>query len=148
MVQLADGQEDNAPGNDGNGGADAQANQPVVPAVTPSSSSSSAERQAQLAQLKELQAKLDEQRRQTQELRTALEQQRTARGAHAQAAVRVARERILADDNVDKPPKLKTAGEKTRRCSLPTPSNAARHRRSSSKLSCSRPRALRLACAR
>ena len=33
MVQLADGQEDNAPGDDGNGGADAQANQPVVPAA-------------------------------------------------------------------------------------------------------------------
>ena len=46
MVQLADGQEDNAPGNDGNARADAQANQPVVPAVTPSSSSSSAARQA------------------------------------------------------------------------------------------------------
>jgi hypothetical protein len=44
MVQLADGQEDNAPGNDGNGRADAQANEPVVPAVTPSSSSSSAAR--------------------------------------------------------------------------------------------------------
>ena len=74
MVQLADGQEDNTPDDDGNGGADAQANQPVAPAVAPSSSSSSAARQAQLAQLKELQAKLDEQRRQTQELRTALEQ--------------------------------------------------------------------------
>ena len=34
------------------------------------------------------------------------------RGAHSQAAARVARERILADDNVDKPPELKTAGEK------------------------------------
>ena len=89
-----------------------QANQEVVPVATPSSSSSSAARQAQLAQLKELQAKLDEQRRQTQELRTALEQQRTAHGAHAQAAARVARERILADDNVDKPPELKMAGEK------------------------------------
>jgi len=84
----------------------------VVPPAGPSSSSSSAERQAQLAQLKELQAKLDEQRQQTQELRTALEQQRTARVAHAQAAGRVARERILADDNVDKSPELKTAGEK------------------------------------
>jgi hypothetical protein len=41
-----------------------------------------------------------------------LEQQRTARGAHAHAAACVARERILADDNVDKPPELKTAGEK------------------------------------
>ena len=63
MVELADGQNDNAPGNDGNGGADAQANQLVVPATTPYSSSSSVARQAQLAQLKELQAKLDEQRR-------------------------------------------------------------------------------------
>ena len=68
--------------------------------------------QAQLAQLKELQAELDEQRRQTQELCTALEQQRTTHGAHAQAAARVARERILADDNIDKPLELKTAGEK------------------------------------
>ena len=48
MVQLADGQDDNAPGDDGNGGADAQANQPVVPAAAPSSSSSAA-RQAQIA---------------------------------------------------------------------------------------------------
>ena len=59
MVQLTDG---------------AQANQPVVPPAAPSSSSSSAARHAQLAQLKELQAKLDEQRRLTQEVRTALEQ--------------------------------------------------------------------------
>ena len=82
-AELADGQNDNAPGNDGNGGADAKANQAVVPAANPSSSSSSAARQAQLAQLKVLQTKLDEQRRQKQELCTALEQQHTARGAHA-----------------------------------------------------------------
>jgi len=112
MTELADGQNDNAPGNDENGGVDVLANQEVVPVATPSSSSSSAARQAQLAQLKELQAKLDEQRRQTQELRTALEQQRTARGARAQVAGRAARKRILANDNVDKPPELKTAGEK------------------------------------
>ena len=112
MVQLADGQDDNIPGDDGDGGADAQANQPLVPPAAPSSSSSSAARQAQLAQLKELQAKLDEQCQQTQELRTALEQQRTAHGAHAQAVGRIARERILPDDNVDKPPELKTDGEK------------------------------------
>ena len=49
MVQLADGQEDNAPGDDGNGGADAQANQPMVPPAAPSSSSSSVAQQAQLA---------------------------------------------------------------------------------------------------
>ena len=66
IVLLADGQVGDAPGNDGNGGADTQANQAVVPVATPYSSSSSAARQAQLAQLKELQAKLDEQRRQTQ----------------------------------------------------------------------------------
>ena len=77
MADLADEQNDNAPGDDGDGGVDAQANQPIVPPAAPSSSSSSVERQAQLAQLKELQAKLDEQRRQTQELRTALEQQGT-----------------------------------------------------------------------
>ena len=40
-----------------------------------------------------------------------LEQQRTARGTQARAAGRVAREQILAD-NVDRPLKLKTAGEK------------------------------------
>src|SRR6185312_4528835 len=86
MADLADEQNDNAPGDDGDGGADAQANQPVVPPAASSSSSSSAARQAQLVQLKELQTKLGEQRRQTQELRTALEQQRTVHGAHAQAA--------------------------------------------------------------
>ena len=91
MADLTDEQNDNALGDDGDGVADAQANKPVVPPAAPSSSSSSVARQAQLAQLKELQAKLDEQRRQTQELRTTLEQQRTARGAHAQAAARVAR---------------------------------------------------------
>ena len=42
MVQLGYGLDDNAPGDDGNGGADAQAIQPVVPPVAPSSSSSSA----------------------------------------------------------------------------------------------------------
>ena len=62
MADLADEQNDNALGDEGDGGADAQANQPVVPHAAPSSSSSSAARQAQLAQLKELQAKLDEQR--------------------------------------------------------------------------------------
>ena len=85
MADLADERNDNAPGDNGDGGVDAQANQPVVPPAAPSSSSGSVARQAQLAQLKELQAKLDEQHWQTQELCTALEQQRTARGAHVQA---------------------------------------------------------------
>ena len=34
------------------------------------------------------------------------------RGAHAQTAGRVSRERILVDDNVDKTQELQTAGEK------------------------------------
>jgi hypothetical protein len=42
MVQLADEQNDNTPSNDGDGGADAQANQPVVPPAAPSLSSSMA----------------------------------------------------------------------------------------------------------
>jgi len=46
IVQLADRQDDNAPGDDRNGGVDAQAIQPVVPPTAPSSSSGSAARQA------------------------------------------------------------------------------------------------------
>ena len=42
MADLADEQNDNAPSNDGDGGADAQAKQPVVPPAAPSSSSSAA----------------------------------------------------------------------------------------------------------
>jgi len=42
MVQLADEQDDNVLGDDGNGRADAHANQPVVPLAAPSSLSSSA----------------------------------------------------------------------------------------------------------
>ena len=42
MADLADEQNDNAPSNGGDGGADTQANQPVVPPATPSSSSSAA----------------------------------------------------------------------------------------------------------
>ena len=74
-------------------------------------------------QLKEHQARLDEQRRQTQELRTALEQQHTAHGMQARAAGRVAWERILAD-NVDIPPETEDGQREIRRCGLPTPSEA------------------------
>src|SRR6185503_14767068 len=49
MADLADEQNDNALSNGEDGGADAQANQPVVPPAAPSSSSS-AVRQAQLLQ--------------------------------------------------------------------------------------------------
>ena len=83
MVELVDGQIDDALGNDGNGGADAQANQSVVPAAAPSSSSSSAARQAHLASLKELQAKLDEQRRQTQSSSSEPHVARTSRRRRA-----------------------------------------------------------------
>ena len=40
MADLADEQNDNAPSNDGDGGADARAKQPVDPPAAPSSSSS------------------------------------------------------------------------------------------------------------
>ena len=40
MADLADDQNDNAPSNDGYGGADVRAKQPVAPAAAPSSSSS------------------------------------------------------------------------------------------------------------
>ena len=46
MADLVDEQNDNALGDDGDGGVDAQANQPVVLPAAPSSSSSSAARQA------------------------------------------------------------------------------------------------------
>ena len=46
MVDLADEQNDNAPSNDGDAGADTRAKQPVNPHAAPSSSSSAA-RQAQ-----------------------------------------------------------------------------------------------------
>ena len=45
-------------------------------------------------------------------LRTALEQERTSRGARARAAGCVAQERILADDNVDNLLDLKRASQK------------------------------------
>ena len=83
-----------------------------MPVATSAASSSSAARRAQLAQLTELEKRLEEEQQQTRLLRTALEQECTARGARAQAAGRVARERILADDNVDNPLDLKRASQK------------------------------------
>jgi len=52
-------------------------------AAEPSAPASAAEQQAQLAQLRELEAKLDEERRQTQKLRPALEQGRTGHSTGA-----------------------------------------------------------------
>ena len=81
----------------------------VAPPPNPAASSSSMARRAQLAQLTELEKRLKEERRQTRLLRTTLEQECTSCGARAQAAGRVAREWILADDNVDKPLELQRA---------------------------------------
>ena len=78
-------------------------------AANPAASTSSAARQVQLAQLQELEAKLKEEHRQTRKLRTALEQERIARGARARAAGRVVQEQILADDDVDNPLDLNRA---------------------------------------
>jgi hypothetical protein len=112
MVELADGQIDDTPSDGKNGEENPPANQVVVPPANPAASTSSAARQAQLTQLKELEAKLDEERRQMRKLRTVLEQERTTRGARARAAGRVAQERILADDDVDNPLDLKRAKRK------------------------------------
>jgi hypothetical protein len=71
-----------------------------------------AEQQAQLAQLKELEAKLDEECRQTQELRLALEQGRRGHGAGAREAARVARERIMAEGREGSPMGLPRASQK------------------------------------
>ena len=60
----------------------------------------------------ELEKKLEEERRQTRLLRSMLEQEHAVHGARAQAAGRVAQERILADDNVDKSLELKRASQK------------------------------------
>ena len=83
-----------------------------MPPPNPAASSSSASRQAQLAPLTELEKKLEEERQQTRLLRTTLEQERIVRGARAQAAGCIARERILSDDNVSKSLELKRASEK------------------------------------
>ena len=118
MVELADGAVEEASSDDGDRRepppanqvvAPPPANQGVVPPPNPVASSGSTSRQAQLAQLTELQKKLEEEHRQTRLLQTTLEQERAVRGASAQAAGRVARERILANDNVSKLLELKRA---------------------------------------
>ena len=52
----------------------------------PSTQANAAEQQAQLAQLRALEVKLDEERRQTQKLRLALEQGRTGHGTGVRGA--------------------------------------------------------------
>jgi len=63
MVELADGAIDDAPSDNENNEEPPPSNKAVVPAANPAASSSSAARQAQLAQLKELETRLDEERR-------------------------------------------------------------------------------------
>jgi hypothetical protein len=57
-----------------------------------------------LEQLQELEAKLQEERRQTQQPRATLKQERTGRGAGAREAACIARERIMADGGVENQP--------------------------------------------
>ena len=112
MVELVDGAVDEAPSDDGNNEEPPPANLVVAPPPNPAASSCSMVRRAQLTQLTELEKRLKEENQQTRLLCTMLEQEHTARGARAQAAGRFARERILADDNVDKPLELQRASQK------------------------------------
>ena len=90
VVELADGAIDDAPSDDGNNEEPPPLNHVVVPAANPAALAGSAARHTQLAQLKELETRLDEERRQTRLLCTALELERTTRGARSRAAGRVA----------------------------------------------------------
>ena len=78
----------------------------------PSTPTSVVEQQAQLAQLQELEAKLDEERRQMQKLRHTLEQACTGHGTGARESVRVPRERILAEGREGSPLALPRASQK------------------------------------
>jgi hypothetical protein len=72
MVELANEAIDDAPNDDENNKEPPPTKQTVVPAANPVALAGSAARQAQLAQLKELETRLDEERRQTRLLHTAL----------------------------------------------------------------------------
>ena len=78
----------------------------------PSTPANAAEHQAQLAQLRELEAKLDEEHRQTQKLHLALKQGRTGHGTGAREAGRVTRERILVEGREEIPLALNRASQK------------------------------------
>jgi len=99
---------DNAPDT-----AHAPVAMPVVPvAPRPATPVNSGLQQAQLEQLRELEAKLEEERRQTKKLCVALEQEHTERGAGAREAGRIAREQILADGGVENQLALNRACQK------------------------------------
>ena len=81
-------------------------NPPVAPPVVlaaprPATSANSGLRQAQLEQLQELEAKLQEEHMQTQQLRATLKQERFGLGAGAWEAGCIARDRIMADGGAE-----------------------------------------------
>ena len=80
----------------------AAADTPAAPSTSkPATSANSGLLQARLAQLQELEAKYEEERRKTQKLRATLEVERAERGAGTREAGRIARDRSMADDDVD-----------------------------------------------
>jgi hypothetical protein len=92
-------------------------NPPVAPPVVlaaprPATSANSGLRQAQLKQLQELEAKLQEEREQTQRSRTTLEKEHSGRGVGAREVGRITRDRIMADDSVESPLGLDRASQK------------------------------------
>ena len=85
----------------------------MVPAAPrPATSANSELRQAQLAQLRELEAKLQEEREQTQKLCATLEKESSGRGAGAREAGHIARDRIMPHDGVGNPLALDRASQK------------------------------------
>ena len=63
-------------------------------------------------QLRELEAKLQDERKQRQKLRATLKKERSGRGAGAREAGRIARDRTLVDDGVENPLALDRASQK------------------------------------
>jgi len=104
------------PGDDDDVAADAAraAMAAAGPAAVPGPSTPAnvAEQQAQLVQLRELEAKVDEDHQQTQKLRHTLEQGHTGHGTGARESGRVAREWILAEDGEGSPLALPKASQK------------------------------------
>ena len=78
----------------------------------PSTPANAVEQQAQLAQLQELEAKLEEERRQAKKLHLTLEQERAGRGTKAQEAGRVAQKLIMAEGREGSPLGLPRASQK------------------------------------
>ena len=158
MVDLADEQNDNAPSNDGDAGADARAKQPANPPAAPSSSSSAA-RQAQWRSSKSFKPSS-----------TSSVNKLRSYAPHSSSSipcvVHTPRRRDVlrgsASWSTTTSTKLRNCKRPAKNSSLrPTyfklcPSHrrlraatcAVRHRSSSSKLPCSRPRVLHLECAR